>query len=62
MAKIDFQNFTIPVGISKKRKQTGDARETIANLVYTRSMGIKAHHWLSKYMRAMVQRNFPMMK
>lgn len=44
MAKIDFQNFTIPVGISKKRKQTGDARETIANLVYTRSMGIKAHH------------------
>ena len=32
MAKIDFQNFTIPVGISKKRKQTGDARETIANL------------------------------
>ena len=38
MAKIDFQNFTIPVGISKKRKQTGDARETIANL------GIKAHH------------------
>ena len=41
MAKIDFQNFTIPVGISKKRKQTGDARETIANLVYTRSMGIK---------------------
>ena len=52
MAKIDFQNFTIPVGISKKRKQTGDARETIANLVYTRS----------KYMRAMVQRNFPMMK
>lgn len=44
MAKIDFQNFTIPTGISKRAKQTGDARETIADLIYTRSAGIKAHH------------------
>ena len=44
MAKIDFQHFTIPIGISKKTKQTGDARETIADLIYTRSTGIKAHH------------------
>lgn len=44
MAKIDFKHFTIPIGISKKAKQTGDARETIADLIYTRSTGIKAHH------------------
>ena len=44
MAKIDFKHFTIPKGISKKAKQTGDARETIADLIYTRSTGIKAHH------------------
>jgi len=43
MAKIDFQNFTIPTGICKREKQTGDARETIADLIYTRSAGIKSH-------------------
>lgn len=41
---IDFENFALPTGISKKHYVTGDARETIANLIYLNVGGIKAHH------------------
>ena len=43
MRKLDFQNFSIPTGISKRNKQTGDARESFANLIYLNVNGIRAH-------------------
>ena len=43
MATIDFKHFTVPVGITGKRTQTGDARETFADIVYTNLNGIGAH-------------------
>lgn len=43
MTKLNFKQFTIPTGISKKNKQTGDARESFANLIYLNVNGIRAH-------------------
>lgn len=43
MAKLNFQKFSVPTGISKKNKQTGDARESFANLIYLNVNGIRAH-------------------
>lgn len=41
--KVNFKEFTIPTGISKKNRQTGDARESFADLVYMKGSGIAAH-------------------
>lgn len=43
MAKLNFQHFSIPIGISRKQRQTGDARESFANVIYLNVNGIKAH-------------------
>ncbi|RXE74719.1 hypothetical protein [Paramuribaculum intestinale] len=43
MAKINFQRFRIPAGIDRSRYQTGDARESVANMLYLNVNGIRAH-------------------
>jgi len=43
MAKIDFKYFRIPTGIDRSRYQTGDARESVANMLYLNVNGIRAH-------------------
>ena len=41
--KLNFQQFSIPTGISRKNRQTGDARESFANMLYLNVNGIRAH-------------------
>lgn len=41
--KINFKQFTVPTGISRKNRQTGDARESFANMIYMNVNGIRAH-------------------
>lgn len=41
--KIDFEHFTVPTGISGSGTRTGDARESFADVIYTRVNGIRAH-------------------
>ncbi len=41
--KLNFQKFEIPTGISRTKKQIGDARESFANLLYLNVNGIRAH-------------------
>ena len=43
MIKLNFQQFSIPTGISRKNRQTGDARESFANMLYLNVNGIRAH-------------------
>lgn len=43
MRKLNFKEFRIPEGISGKRYRTVDAREAIADLLYTCVNGIRAH-------------------
>ena len=43
MAKINCQQFRIPTGIDKSRYQYGDARESVANMLYLNVNGIRAH-------------------
>ncbi len=43
MAKLNFQQFRIPTGIDKSHYQTGDARESVANMLYLNVNGIRAH-------------------
>ncbi|MEE0118568.1 MAG: hypothetical protein U0I09_03140 [Bacteroidaceae bacterium] len=41
--KLNFQHFSVPTGISRKNRQTGDARESFANMIYMNVNGIRAH-------------------
>lgn len=43
MKKLDFKAFSVPTGITRQTRQIMDAREPIADLLYTRVSGIKAH-------------------
>lgn len=43
MAKLNFQLFKIPTGIDKCRFHIGDARESVANMLYLNVNGIRAH-------------------
>lgn len=43
MIKLNFKQFSIPTGISRKNRQTGDARESFANMLYLNVNGIRAH-------------------
>lgn len=43
MVKIDFKNFRIPMDISRSRFKIGDARESVANMIYLNVNGIRAH-------------------
>ena len=52
MAKINFQQFRIPAGIDRSRYQTGDARESVANMLYLDFNGIRAHALALKIYRS----------
>ena len=52
MAKINFQQFRIPTGIDKSHYQTGDARESVANMLYLNVNGIRAHALALKIYRS----------
>lgn len=43
MTRINFQEFKIPTGISKTTFRQGDARESVANMLYLNFNGIRAH-------------------
>lgn len=43
MKQLDFKNFSVPTGITRQTRQVIDAREAIADLLYTHVSGIKAH-------------------
>ncbi len=43
MKRLDFRNFSVPTGITRQTREVFDAREQIADLLYTRVSGIKAH-------------------
>ncbi len=43
MAKLNFQQFRIPLGIDKSQYQSGDVRESVANMLYLNVNGIRAH-------------------
>lgn len=43
MSRINFKEFTVYTDIAHKQRQTGDARETFADMIYRYVGGIKAH-------------------
>ncbi|WP_314706806.1 hypothetical protein [Prevotella denticola] len=43
MNKINFKEFKIPLGIAAKKWETRDVREEIADFIYTKMSGIRAH-------------------
>ena len=43
MVKLNFQHFSVPTGVSRKNRQTGDARESFADMIYLNVNGIRAH-------------------
>lgn len=49
--KLDFRNFSVPTGITRQTREVFDAREQIADLLYTRVSGIKAHRLAFKISR-----------
>lgn len=58
MAKINFQQFRIPAGIDRSRYQTGDARESVANMLYLNVNGIRAHALALKIYRSEGETDF----
>ena len=52
MARINFKEFAIPTGISGKKRRTGDARESFADIIYTNMNGIRAHALAMKIYRS----------
>ena len=52
MTTINFQQFKIPTGIDKIHYQTGDARESVANMLYLNVNGIRAHALAFKIYRS----------
>lgn len=43
MIKLNFQQFRIPTSIDKSNYRIGDARESVANMLYLNVNGIRAH-------------------
>ena len=43
MAKLNFQQFRIPLGIGGTDYKVGDVRECVANMLYLNVNGIRAH-------------------
>lgn len=43
MVKLNFQQFCVPTGVSRKNRRTGDARESFADMIYLNVNGIRAH-------------------
>lgn len=58
MAKINFQQFRIPAGIDRSRYQIGDARESVANMLYLNVNGIRAHALALKIYRSEGETDF----
>lgn len=58
MAKLNFQQFRIPAGIDRNRYQTGDARESVANMLYLNVNGIRAHALALKIYRSEGETDF----
>jgi len=52
MTKLNFQQFRIPTGIDKTQYRTGDARESVANMLYLNVNGIRAHALAMKIYRS----------
>lgn len=52
MATINFQEFSVPVRIGSDMRRTGDARESVADLIYQNVGGIKAHSLALKIYRS----------
>ena len=58
MAKINFQAFRIPASIDKSQYQTGDARESVANMLYLNVNGSRAHALALKIYRSEGETDF----
>lgn len=43
MATLNFKEFRIPAGISRRNVRTADVREEFADILYMKTGGIKAH-------------------
>lgn len=43
MKKVNFKEFRIPIGIAAKKWKVRDVREEIADFIYTKMSGIRAH-------------------
>ncbi len=52
MVKLDFQHFRIPTGIDRTQYRAGDARESVANMLYLNVNGIRAHALAMKIYRS----------
>lgn len=58
MIKLNFQQFSVPTGISRKNRQTGDARESFANMLYLNVNGIRAHALAMKIYNSEGEENY----
>ncbi|WP_288316297.1 hypothetical protein [uncultured Mediterranea sp.] len=58
MKKLDFRNFSVPTGITRQTREVFDAREQIADLLYTRVSGIKAHRLAFKILESTGETEF----
>lgn len=52
MKEMNFKEFGIYTGISRKDRQVGDARENFADLLYLHANGIRAHALALKIYRS----------
>ncbi|MDL2243531.1 hypothetical protein LJB84_01660 [Bacteroidales bacterium OttesenSCG-928-J19] len=48
MNKVNFKELSIYTGIAKKKKMSGDARETFADILYSQCNGIRAKNLAMK--------------
>lgn len=58
MIKLNFKQFSVPTGISRKNRQTGDARESFANMLYLNVNGIRAHALAMKIYNSEGEENY----
>ena len=56
--KLNFKQFSIPTGISRKNRQIGDARESFANILYLNVNGIRAHALAMKIYNSEGEENY----
>ena len=52
MIKLNFKQFSVPVGVGCKSIRTGDVRESFADIIYSKSNGIRAHDLAFKIYRS----------
>ena len=58
MIKLNFKSFSVPTGVSRKNRQTGDARESFANMLYLNVNGIRAHALAMKIYNSEGEENY----